>query len=164
MGTDGYFIPRGCPSSMHRMGVLRCTFVLLGLVVASLAGMIDQDLLCDRFDPFSNTYLPMHYPSVEEVAWECNTDTAPGGKCDKIQANCYKGNNDYYDTGNTNHIDVVREDYVEYIDGDNDSYCQRICEGVFDRVQRVKQMGLPPVFLARVINRMKTGSSKHPLM
>merc|ERR1712105_14452 len=108
MGTDVYFIPRGCPSPMHRMGVLSCTFVLLGLVVASLGlNEIDEDLLCDRFDRFSNSYVPMQYPSVEEVAWECNTDTAPGGKCDKIQANCYKGNNAYRVTGNLQHIEVT---------------------------------------------------------
>merc|ERR1712096_420152 len=79
MGTDVYFIPRGCPSPIHRMGVLRCTFVLLGLVVASLAGMIDEDLICDHFDRFSNSYAYMQdVASVEEIAWECNTDVYTG--------------------------------------------------------------------------------------
>merc|ERR1712105_587092 len=117
MGTDVYFIPRGCPSAMHRMGGLRCTFVLLGLVVASLAGMIDEDLICDYLDRFSNIYVPMQYPSVEEVAWKCNIDTAPGGKCDKMQANCYKGNNEYRLTYNTNHIDVIHEDLWNTLTG-----------------------------------------------
>merc|ERR1719508_516863 len=145
------------------MGGLRCTFVLLGLVVVSLADyLIDEDLLCDRFDPFSNSYVPMHDLFVEEVAWECNTDTAPGGKCDKIQANCYKGNNEYRVTGNAEHIDVIHEDYVEYVYGDGDSYCKRFCDGVFTRAQRLKNSGLPPLLITNAINRMKAGSRKSP--
>merc|ERR1712183_1829 len=141
----------------HRMGGLSCTFLLLGLVVAgTLAGMIDQDLICDvdRYDRVSDSYVPMEdVASVEEIAWECNTDTVPGGVCDKIQANCY-----------TNHIDVKHEDYVEYIYGDDHSYCQRLCEGVFTRVQRLKNSGLPPVLIANAINRMKAGNRKRPFM
>merc|ERR1712096_62703 len=159
MGTDVYFIPRGCPSPIHRMGVLRCTFVLLGLVVASLAGMIDEDLICDHFDRFSNSYAYMQdVASVEEIAWECNTDVytgVAGGKCDKMQASCYKDNNEYL------LLDVTGEDFVEYIEGDgSQGLCKRICDNVFERIERFVARGAPDFILAKAINRMKTGSWK----
>merc|ERR1712096_69393 len=100
--------------------------VLLGLVVASLGGMIDEARICDRFDRRANSYVPMvNVDTVEEVAWKCNmdmnkkkyTDTFVA-ECDMMEANCFKENvvwsrrlnknfierNEYQRTRDTNHI------------------------------------------------------------
>merc|ERR1712112_349642 len=98
---DVYFISRSCRWALTRMGYLRCWFVLLGLVVSSLGGMLDEARICDRFDRRANSYVPMvNVETVEEVAWKCNmdmnkkkyTDTFVA-ECDVMEANCFKKNN-----------------------------------------------------------------------